>query len=281
MTKKLLEVLILITCWCQIAQSQVLRLRKRKEHALDGKAFALSISDSTLGLKDRERLIYQEIKNGNVPDFLRKLSKLDMSPNNTHDAVSLYVLPDYFAIGSNEDFFYVPMTPMLAQKVAFLTHCSLPTKLMVDSIYKAATIKLYPQPIAPSTSMVTVPVFINSTDSILKQLQPFIVEHNKGLLTAGNKKDIILSNKIYGALTPRVVIYGWHKPDGKAIQPVYNKHLNTWADYSHGIRLIQDKILINNKKTRLKRALKNRKLSKYFSDEGVIKKPYYPVNSSY
>ncbi|WP_052265963.1 hypothetical protein [Pedobacter kyungheensis] len=265
--------------------AQELKLSKRKPEALTGSAFAERISDSSLSLVNREKIIFRQIKDGNVPDFLRKLVPVDLhwteqESNKTYQ-IRYYVLPDYFAIGSNEDYFYVPMTPILAQKVARLAKCILPTKAIVDHIYDQATIKLRPQPIPPTKAMTTLPVFIAHTDSIQQQIKNFLPSHQAGSLTAGNKKDIIISNKIYGEATPRVVIYGWHKPDGKAIQPVYNKHTNTWADYSHGVRLIQNKIFINNKKTSLKKALREAELCKAFSDEGPINKPYYPLFKSY
>lgn len=256
-----------------LAGAQILNLPKRKSIALNGKAFALSICDKNL--KDREESIYQEIKKGNVPDFLRKLVKISDSIENL--SVSYYVLPDYLSIGSNQDFFYVPMTPSLAQKVARLTGCSLPTKKIVNQIYRHATIKLSPQPIPPTNAMTTIPVFIGHTDSIMEQLKPVIYNQRLGELVAGNKKDVIISNKIYGEKSPRVVIYGWHKLDGKPIQPLYNKHGSNWADYSHGVRLIQNIICINQKKTSLKKVLRDVKLSNVFSDEGIIRKSYYPI----
>ena len=42
----------------------------------------------------------------------------------------------------------------------------------------------------------------------------------------------------------RVVIYGWHRLDGKPIQPVYAGHVNWYVDYSHGIRLVHRRIRI-------------------------------------
>ncbi|MFC3563416.1 hypothetical protein [Pedobacter jamesrossensis] len=279
-----IKLIIFFMLFVQVLSAQTLHLRKRKANALEGKAFALTINDSTLSLKDREDIILKEIRRGNVPDFLRNLYKLNIKADSTGAEtvfISIFVLPDYLSIGSNNDFFYVPMTPILAQRIANLTNCILPTKSLVDDIHVGSEIKLKPQPINPSKAMTTVPVFIAHTDSVLNQLEPFLIKHTAGALTAGNKKDIIISNKIYGEPTPRVVIYGWHKLDGKAIQPVYNKHTNTWADYSHGVRLIQNKIYINNKKTTLKRALTNPKLSRFFSEEGVIKKPYYPVYRKY
>lgn len=272
--------LLIIFLATQAAQSQTLHLPKRMKNAVGGKAFAISISDSTLSLQKREELIFKEIKKGNVPEFLRNLTRYQINFGYNDKKLVGYFLPDYFAIGNNADFIYIPMTPMLAQKVANLTKCILPTKSMVDLIYTFSTIRLKPQPILPSKAMTTVPVFIAHTDSVLKQLQPFLIEHNNGAATAGNKKDIIISNKIYGETTPRVVIYGWHKLDKNAIQPVYNKHANTWADYSHGIRLVQNEIYVNGKKTTIKKILANKDSELLFifsTDEGVIKKPYYPT----
>jgi hypothetical protein len=39
-----------------------------------------------------------------------------------------------------------------------------------------------------------------------------------------------------------VASYGWHKLDGKPIQPVYAGHVNWYVDYSHGIRLIAKQV---------------------------------------
>ncbi|MEJ5995868.1 hypothetical protein WG904_15670 [Pedobacter sp. Du54] len=268
----------LIFLLVQISFAQKLKLTSRKAAALTGTAFANSISDSTLSLAEREKIIYQEIKNGNVPDFLRKLSlvEYELSIEGIKYKVSYFSLPDYMAIGGNDDYFYIPMTPILAQRVANLLKCSLPTKKIVDLIDEQAKIKLAPNPIPPTKAMTTVPVFITHNLMIRQQLVPYITRHNQSELTSGNKKDIIVSNKIYTEKTPKVVIYGWHQLNGKAIQPVYNKHSNTWADYSHGVRLIQNKIIINNKKTTLQKVLADRKLCVLLSDEGVIEKAFYP-----
>lgn len=275
---------ILFFLYTTSLSAQTLKLPQRKADALTGSAFAKSIADSSLTLAQKEKIIFKEIKNGNVPNFLRKLTKItdstDWDLGFDKISVNYYVLPDYFCIGNNEDFFYVPMTPILAQKVADLTKCSLPTKRMVDQIYKNAKIKLGPKPIPPTKAMTTVPVFIAHTEIIKAQLKDFNAQHKNSELTAGHKKDIIISNKIYLEKTPRVVIYGWHKLDGKPIQPVYNKHTNTWADYSHGIRLVQQNIIINDNdieiSTTIKKALNGLK-SYLISDEGIIEKPFYPA----
>lgn len=272
--------LSLLLFFFSTAGAQQLKLKARKKNALTGSEFAKSIADSSLTLQQREVLIFKEIKSGNIPDFLRTLQELQdtIQLNSTQFSTIKYnVLPDYLAIGSNDDYIYIPTTPILAQRIAYLLKCSLPTKKIVDKIYKNASIKLEPQPMPPTKAMTTVPIFVAHNELVKRQLKPYL----KGKLTAGHQKDVIISNKIYGEQTPRVVIYGWHKLDGKAIQPVYNKHTNTWVDYSHGIRLIQNKVWVNGKKTTLQKVLSDPNLNLLLSDEGIIEKAYYPIFQSY
>lgn len=262
------------------AFAQELKLKKRKAYALTGSQFSKLIVDTNISLSAREEMIWQEVKNGNIPSFLRKLSPIEINKviDIKNYQLLIYTTSDYLSIGSDTDYFYMPTTPMLAQRIANLTHTLLPTKSMVDEIYRQAVIKLEPQPIPPTKAMTTVPVFRTHHEIVLKQLKALGSNYKQGSLTAGNKKDIIISNKIYGQATPRVVIYGWHKLDGKAIQPVYNKHTNTWADYSHGVRLISDIGYLNGKKIKLTDLLKDPILHELLSDEGIIMEAKYPID---
>jgi len=268
-------------CFLTISSfAQELKLKNRNPNALTGSEFAKSIADTSLSLLEREKLIYEEVKNGNIPSFLKSLYPVSITKqlNGLDYTLILWVAPDYLAIGNDKDYFYIPTTPMLAQKIADLTHTMLPTRLMVDEIYKQAKVKLTPQPIPPNKTMITVPVFIKHNEMIREQMKLINPTGFTGELTAGNKKDIIITNKIYGQPTPRVVIYGWHKLDGKAIQPVYNKHTNTWADYSHGVRLVSKIAYLNGKKIRLINLLKNPVLHELISDEGIIPNAKYPLD---
>jgi len=50
-----------------------------------------------------------------------------------------------------------------------------------------------------------------------------LATHPLGELVGGDKKDVVISNIIYGYPAPgRVVIYGWHYLSGTPIQPLYN-----------------------------------------------------------
>jgi hypothetical protein len=262
-----------------IGLSQSIKLQNRSNTALSGSEFSKSIRDSTISIDLREEIIFNEIRSGNIPKFYRKLIEIrdTVLINNRNHTVKYYVIPDFLAIGSDEDYFYCPMRPQLAQKIADRLKCSLPTRKISNRIYQKAEVKMVPQPIPPSKAMITIPVFEKHNSMVQEQRKNTLNEFPLGTLTAGNKKDVVISNKIYtdkGLL--RVVIYGWHKPDGKAIQPLYNGHSTIHVDYSHGIRLVQNKVWVDGKKTSLQKILKSEILHPLLSDEGVIAQSYYP-----
>jgi hypothetical protein len=93
------------------------------------------------------------------------------------------------------------------------------------------------------------------------------------VLVAGHKKDVVISSKIYTNFATRVrkpvVIYGWHYPSGRPIQPLYNGHRESYVDYSHGIRLVSDKALVNGQAVSVSNLLTNPATAALLSDEGV------------
>ncbi len=255
-----------------------LSLPERPAYAVVGSMFASQITG--LSLEEREKAIVKEIFRGNVPSFSRKLKALTITKaiDTTNYKLTFYTVCDYLAIGSDADYLYIPLTPSTAQFIADSLRCTLPTKKIVDIVYDKSDIKLYPQPIPPSDKMTTVPVFKHHTDSINLQIAQIGFDRSADFIIAGHKKDIIISNKIYSndRNYDRVVIYGWHLSVDNPIQPVYNGHIATYADYSHGVRLISDTVLINGTLTTIEEILKDTKLWVLLSDEGIISKPYYP-----
>ncbi|MGB4401164.1 MAG: hypothetical protein WBJ10_17460 [Daejeonella sp.] len=273
--------LCLLTIHCFTSTGQELKLRKRASNALSGTEFSKSISDSALSLSNRELIIFNEIRSGNIPKFYRNLVEIRDTISNLEKihTIRYFVLPDFIAIGSDDDYFYCPMRPQLAQKVANLMKSSLPTRKISNQIYQNALLKMTPEPIPPSPQMITIPVFEKHNQIVNAQRKLIINNHPFGSLVAGNKKDVVISNRIYndkGEL--RVVIYGWHKPDGKPIQPLYNGHSTIHVDYSHGIRLVQNKVWVNGKKASVQKVLKSEILNALLSDEGPIAAPFYPIN---
>ena len=87
-------------------------------------------------------------------------------------------------------------------------------------------------------------------------------------MIAGIKKDVVISDLLTrSAKTNRVAIYGWHKLDAKPIQPLYTGHVNWYADYSHGIRLVYQKIKVNGKWMDYNKVFSDANLRKLLSDE--------------
>jgi hypothetical protein len=280
---------LLLLAIAQFCAAQNLKLPERAANAPGTKALVEAMTP--LSLPEREDYIFNQVTNGNVPQFLRKLVALTNSAtiNGTNHTVQYFVAPDYFALGSDADYFFTPMTPMLAQRVSNYLGCTLPTRKISDEIWKGAKVKMTPTPIPPTPKMITVPVFETHNDIVRTQRLAQITTHPLGELVTGDKKDIVISPLIYTNLHTRastpVVIYGWHKADGKAIQPIYNGHANTWADYSHGIRLVQQACTLDGKPTTISAILTNTNYAALLSDETIfpgntVPRPFYPTNAS-
>lgn len=191
--------------------------------------------------KERDSFAVKEILAGNIPSFLKKFEKIkvsivDSSTGKKIDA-EYFVSPDYLSIGTDDDWARINITPLAAQKIADSLDCFLPTRKMVDDIYKAAKIKLEPVPMY---------AFRDSTPTMWHH--HLIIEgqrEGRNGLIAGIQKDVVISGKVSRDPKPdRVAIYGWHKLDGKPIQPLYTGHIYWWVDYSQGIRLVYRKIKV-------------------------------------
>jgi hypothetical protein len=264
-----------------VLNAQTLNLPPRPSGAMGGDAFAASVS--ALTRDQREEQIFGQVMSGNVPEFLRQLIPMTSTATlgGTPRVARWYVTPEYVAIGSNDDYFLMPMSPLLAQRIADATGCSLPTRKMVDAIYVAASVKVAPIPIPPSGAMITVPVFKQHNDTLRIQRAPLLAAHPLGELVAGHKKDVVISNAITTNLKPAVpkpvVIYGWHQLNGVPIQPLYNGHEQTYADYSHGIRLVQRAVILDSAVVMIDDILRDPVLWALFSDEGVLANPRYGV----
>lgn len=248
--------------------ARTLDLPPRPAGAIDGKAFAQSISE--LEPRERETRIRREILSGNVPPFLRELVPVHFSKNG-HEAI-LEVTADYLAVGSDRDYFLCPMTPGTARAIADSIGCALPTPRIVDAIHQAATVKLEPSPIPPSPAMTTVPVFLQHNEMVFAQR----AAKPAGGLVAGHKKDVVVAKRLLER-PGRVAIYGWHRRDGRPIQPLYAGHVESWVDYSHGVRLVSRRIMLDGQEATLDDVLLNPELAPLLSNEGALRSSRYPT----
>ncbi|HEX4607336.1 MAG TPA: hypothetical protein VH092_03945, partial [Urbifossiella sp.] len=219
----------------------------------------------------REEAIAREVLRGNIPDFLRAFTKVSVKAKDAagkeHIAV-IEVMPDYLAVGSDTDFVRVPMTPQTAARIADAFGCTLPTRKVVDEVYRAAAVKLEPKPMVVDRESPT--TFLRHNALIEEQR----AGHPLGALVAGVKKDIVVTNRL--AERPgRVAIYGWHKPDGAPIQPLTTVHGAGYVDYSHGVRLMQRTVLVDGAARDVRQVLYAAGLHGLLSDEGPITRPTY------
>ncbi|MSU25058.1 MAG: hypothetical protein EXS32_14720 [Opitutus sp.] len=241
-------------------------LPARPPEAATGEEFAARLTP--LDLAAREAAVIVEVKRGNVPGFWRRFVEVKIA------GASFFGSPEYLCIGADDDFLLMPVTPATAQLLADFLGCVLPTRKMVDAIYRAAPLKLTPSPLPPSAAMTTVPVFAEHNAIVREQRMAALASHPPGTLVAGHKKDVVLTPQL--ATSPgKVAIYGWHRPDGVAIQPLYLGHTASWVDYSHGVRLVRREMTVNGAPTTVAAVLADAKLSTLLSDEGVITEPRY------
>ena len=250
---------------------QPLQIPPRPADAVGGAEFMQSLIPMTL--VQREEAIFNQAVSGNIPDAFRQMARIEtirQDANGINQTIVLEVMPDFLAIGSDEDFYRIPLLPMTAQRIADAFGAILPTRRLSDLAWEFAEVQMNPQPIPPSPAMTTVPVFITHNQMIEKQRAAF----GKPLsaLIAGHKKDIVITNRIANdanGLT-RVFIYGWHRLDGRAIQPLSAAHDIYYTDYSHGVRLINQQMMINGEVRNVRDVLRDPVKYRLISDENGI-----------
>ena len=98
----------------------------------------------------RDSFVLKEVLAGDIPSFLTKFVAIHTSITDSATGKKIkatyFVAPDYLSIGTDKDWARINITPKAAQKIADSLGCFLPTRKMVDDIYKAAKLKLEPVP---------------------------------------------------------------------------------------------------------------------------------------
>lgn len=246
-----------------------------RRSSMPGSKFFRDVLGATGNPKDlgvtgvrREEEILRQIELGNVPDFMRRFKTITVTDARGNRA-ELKVMPDYLAIGTNEDYRRVPVTPLLAKAIADRYGLALPTKKVVDDIYQQADVRLVGQGLV-----------YTKRDTNYMQGNGFYLLHDKkieeqlngrghGQLVAGHKKDLIVSRYLEshpGGLD----FYGLFKADGTATQD-NPAHENTYVDYSHGARFISQEVMVNGRPMRYDEVLANPQLAGLLSYEGPVR----------
>ena len=221
---------------------------------------------ATLPRQEREAAVLCEITRGNIPEFLRRLKPIRIEATDdtgVKHVGSYFVMCDYLAIGTDEDFFRVPITPQTATAIADTVDGSLITAKVSDDVFAASELKLDPKPLTKNRDSVS--AFWQHHRIIEEQLH----DKPRGALITGIKKDVVLSNRLREK-PHKVAIYGWHHPDGRPIQSLYVGHVDWYVDYSHGVRLMSNQMLVDGQSWKVADVLKDAQLHRLLSDEGPL-----------
>lgn len=245
----------------------------RPANAITGSAFKNQVLN--LAISTREQMVLTEMTSGNIPDFLRTFVPVTVSATigGTLHTGTFYVMPDVLSIGSNADYFRMPMGPRTAQSIGDAFGCIMPTRKMVGSIWSATTYKLAPVPFSPATyDIQSVDVFWQSHQAI--ENERISAGAPVGANLGGTKKDVVITAQL--ASNPgKVAIYGWYQTNGSPIQPLYLGHEITYMDYSHGIHLIKQVMIVDGQQRLVTDILADPTLNALISDEGVVNDPRY------
>lgn len=246
--------------------SQNSLIPQRESNAMTGSDF-IKLNKNLVG-PTREAHILEEFLHGNIPNFLKNFTAITVA--DTSNSITYLVMTDYLAIGSDTDYVRMPMNPHTAQTIADKYDCVLPTKKMVDDIWKASKIKLAPLPWGPpyDQSMMSTERIGLHNGKVQNQLHGM----DNTSLISGHKKDVVLTNKLSpNNPNKKVAIYGWKQLNGQPIQGLNAKdHADLYADYSHGIRLIAKTIFVNSNLMKISDVFADNKLSSLISDEGIL-----------
>lgn len=245
----------------------------RSSSALAGSAFFAAIANASGG--DRDNRIINELARGNMPGFLHQLEPVVFQGQDARGAptqIVICVTPDYLALGSDNDFVRVPLGLPAAAAIAGQFGMTLPTPRMVDAIYAQAQVRLNPSPMQPGPQMSSTAYFLRHNATIEGQRQ------GRGGLISGHKKDVVMASRM--ASNPgRVAIYGWHRAAGNPIQPVSTVHGASYADYSHGIRLVSRTAYLNGKAVDIDELLGSGRYAYLLNSDGPLPGPVIRIAS--
>lgn len=232
----------------------------------------------TLILREREEAIVAEVLAGNVPGFCRTFHEIPLTHLEPEHTASVWVAADYLAIGSDEDFVRVPLSPISATVLADQIGCVLPTKRIVDAIYAAEGTEKLPAIVMPppGPEMTSLRRAKGHNDRIEAARTSAL-----GELVAGHKKDVVVASRL--AEKPDwVAIYGFFEGgSGRPIQSLQLPHPDWYSDYSHGIRLVRDVMMVDGEERLVDDVLQDPVLYRLLADPVVDSGPYavtrYPV----
>jgi hypothetical protein len=219
-----------------------LELPPRPADAPGAGAIVAHLHDLTV--EDREARVRSEVARGNVPTWLRSLRPVETSIqiDGRQHRLTFWAAPDYLAIGSDDDYFYVPLSPGTARDIAHRAGATLPAPGMVDAIWMAARHRFTPIRIQPDESIWSVRVFQRHDNMVQAQRRQY--RARPGAFIAGHKLDVVVASGGLG-------LYGWHLSNGTPLQPLHPMDDAMPPHFSMGVRLVHRLALLDDRETDL------------------------------
>ena len=274
-------------------------IRPRSASALPGsKAIRLpdiwnEAEPSPEGYNKRDKSLYDQLVAGNLPSFLRNFVPVTVkSPDGAH-SITYHVMPDYLAVGSDDDYVTVPLGGPVAERLAEAYGCILPTPKMVWDIHSQAVhVTLEPRPYAGTKDARKQPstwAYEEYSNAIKKSIGKALSAAGKsrGALVAGHRKDVVISDDL-PLMRSKLVFYGgWlrnertHKQTGVktwhdilqgtegGIKQLAGPHPAYYTDYSHGVRFVSRAVTVDGKQRDIGAVLKDPQLYKLL----ILEKP--------
>jgi hypothetical protein len=255
------------------AAGHVLDLPARPADAPTGSEFLRMTAGLSPG--EREDAIYAEVMRGNVPEFLRHLVPVQLTnapgrdpaparPATTPLEATIWVMPDYLSIGSDQDFVRIPMNALTATRIALELGLLLPTAKVVDAVHRQAAIRVQPHPLRPTGAMTTNEYYQHHEDVVAADIGTY----PRGAIVSGHKKDVVVA--IHKRNRPgSLSLYGWLRPDGEPMQKISDAHDADYADYAQAVRLVSRTIRFpDGAEQPVITALRTRDTAALLTDEG-------------
>lgn len=191
--------------------------------------------DEALG-ETREDQIFEMAQAGNVPMFLRRWLELPVSHGDLEGTV--YVLPDFFCLGTDDDYFYTPMGALNAERVGELIGARLPTPRLVQAMYDASRYKQMAQPWGPPYDGSMSRTYRWSTQSAKVRAALRRTKAVPGELVEGHFKNVVVTKKTMDNKGVKLGFWGWFNAHGQPIQGDSQAHGAGYCDYAHGAHYI-------------------------------------------
>ncbi|MFO0593458.1 MAG: GH25 family lysozyme [Polyangiaceae bacterium] len=258
------------------ADESALPLPPRRADAPGGKA--LFERAGKLSLAAREALFHDQILAGNVPSFARAWWPVRVTAPGGALVGVILVTPDYLAVGSDEDFVRVPLTPITAQRIADDLGCLLPTKKIAMDVFAAGRAQVA----IPRSHDREAPATFVRHDADIEAARKTRGDPLGSLLT-GHKKDIVVTNRLCHC-AHKLAIFGFYQANRKPWQDLNTKsrlplaHYDLYVDYSHGVRLVHGLMRVGTARMRVAEVLRDPALASLVSEEGVIFAPRYEIH---